>query len=455
MAGPADVLECDLLVIGGGMAGLSAAGWAAERGAKVIVVERAADIGGSAFLSGGVLWTATSPGRMDLYGGGDAALARQVLGTYPLALDWLRRRCVSVSPAMPVLHGRGYQIDIIDHLRGCVRLVEQAGGALALETETQALLRDDETGAVLGARTVHPDGAIDIHATATILATGGFQASPDLRAKYIHPNARDMLLRSNPYSDGAGIELGLSAGAVMNATNPGFYGHLVSESREWGLERHYTGLSQYHSDQSLLLNEAGQRFCDETTGDHTNTYHTVTQPGARALCFWDDRVHQSYATQAVVQSAPPLDKMKVALDYGGKGIVAPTVEEVAAFADTQGFDGAAVLATILDYNARTRDGWETLSPPRADVCLPYDTAPYYALIVHPAITFTFGGLTIDAEGRVLNANGQPITGLFAAGSDAGGAYGTGYAGGLALAMTFGLRAAMAAGWSHQAEGMAV
>ncbi len=452
MSGSADVIECDLLVIGAGMAGLSAAGWAAEHGARVIVVERAADIGGSAFLSGGVLWTATSPGRMALYGGGDAALASQVLGTYPAALEWLRRRDVSVSPAMPVLHGRGYQIDIIEHLRGSVRLVEQAGGAVALETETTELLIDSK--AVIGARTTHPDGDLEIRATATVIATGGFQASPELRAKYIHPNARNMLLRSNPHSNGAGIQLGLAAGATMNVTNPGFYGHLVSESREWGLERHYTGLSQYHSDQSLLLNEAGQRFCDETTGDHTNTYHTVLQPGARALCFWDDRVHQAYATQAVVQSAPPLDKMKVALEYGGKGIVTPSLYEIAAFAESEGFDGCAVLSTIMEYNDRTSDGWEKLSPPRADVCLPYTTAPYYALVVHPAITFTFGGLNIDADGRALSASGQPITGLLAAGSDAGGAYGTGYAGGLALAMTFGIRAAMAAGWGDASEGVA-
>lgn len=452
MSATADVLDCDLLVIGAGMAGLSAAGWAAERGAKVVVVERAADVGGSAFLSGGVVWTATSPGRMALYGGGDMGLANHVLDTYPAALDWLRRRGVSVSPAMSVLHGRGYQIDIIEHLRGCVRMVEQAGGAVALETETQSLLTDS-SGGVIGARTTHPDGDIEIHASATLIATGGFQASSEMRARYIHPHAREMLLRSNPYSDGAGIRLGLEAGATMNDSNPGFYGHLVSESREWGLERHYTGLSQYHSDQSLLINEAGQRFCDETTGDHTNTYHTLLQPDARAICFWDDRVHKAYATQSVVETAPPLDKMQVALDNGGKGVIAATLDEVAAFANAQGFDGAAVVRTINDYNERTRNGWETLVPARADVCLPYDRAPFYALVVHPAITFTFGGLIIDGDGRALDREGRPITGLYAAGSDAGGAYGTGYAGGLALAMTFGIRAAKAAGWNQEPHGM--
>ena len=68
-------LECDLLILGAGMAGLSAAGWAAQRGARVVVVERAAEVGGSAALSGGMLWTASSAPRMDLYGGGSPALS--------------------------------------------------------------------------------------------------------------------------------------------------------------------------------------------------------------------------------------------------------------------------------------------------------------------------------------------------------------------------------------------
>src|SRR5215475_6263122 len=129
-------LQCDLLVIGAGMAGLSAAGYAAERGATVIVIEKARTFGGSAALSGGVLWTATSAGRMRLYGGGSPELAAVVLRNYSLGLEWLRRREVVISPAVSVLHGRGHQVDILDHLRGCARLVEQHGGHIALDTRT-------------------------------------------------------------------------------------------------------------------------------------------------------------------------------------------------------------------------------------------------------------------------------------------------------------------------------
>src|SRR5215469_638687 len=190
-------IDCDFLVIGAGMAGLSAAGYAAEQGANVIVVEKGPRYGGSAILSGGVLWTATSAERMRFYGGGVPELGSVVLRNYPLGIAWLRRREVAMSSAVAVLHGRGYQIDILDHLRGCVRLVEQHGGYLSLETQPERLLTDHE-GAVVGARTRHEDGIIDINAKATLLATGGYQNSAELRAKYIHLNGREkLLLRSN------------------------------------------------------------------------------------------------------------------------------------------------------------------------------------------------------------------------------------------------------------------
>jgi succinate dehydrogenase/fumarate reductase flavoprotein subunit len=443
----AEILECDLLVIGAGMAGLSAAGWAAERGAKVVVVEKARDLGGSAVLSGGMLWTASSPERMALYGGGRRDLGRVVCDNYPVALDWLRRRGIEVSRTMQVLHGYGYQIDIIGHLRGCAQLVERNGGHVVFDTTTASLLRD-ASGRVTGGRTTCADGDVDVHARHTIIATGGYQGSPELRARYIHPNAGGMLLRSNPASTGDGLRLGQEAGAEVAGENRGFYGHLVSECEAWGSEtRLYTMLSQYHSDHTLLLNEDGRRFCDESFGDHSNTYHTVLQKNGRALCFWDQRVQSEHATQPIVAIAAPMDRMAVALEYGGKGIASASLDEIAAFASGQGFDGAQVLRSIGEYNHQCRNGWETLSPPRAEHCLPLDAAPFYALVVHPAITFTFGGLTIDTHAQVLRPDGTPVEGLLAAGSDAGAAFGTGYAGGLALAMTFGLEAARTAGWN--------
>jgi succinate dehydrogenase/fumarate reductase flavoprotein subunit len=440
-----DRVNCDLLVLGAGMAGLSAAGYAAEHSANVIVIEKAQQTGGSALLSGGVLWTATSPDRMRLYSGGCPNLGAVVLKNYGLGLAWMRRRGVEISAAVPVLHGRGYQIDILDHLRGCRHLVEQHGGHVVVGTDTQALLQS-ETGSVTGARIGHAEGVIDIVAKATILATGGYQNSAELRAKYIHPNARDKLLtRTNPVSSGDGLRLGMAVGAAERPSG-GFYGHLVSESPDWGDPRLFTMLTQYHSEKALLLNEDGMRFCDESLGDHTNTKPVVEQRNARAICFWDSHIHQTYATTAVVKGTEAIDKMKLALEHGARGIVADSLDDVGKFAAVQGFNGAQLCRSIHEYNETCRLSWETLEPPRAENFGALDKPPFYALIVRPAITATHGGLRIDEGAHVLKENGARVPGLFAAGADAGGIYGTGYAGGLALALAYGMEAARSAGY---------
>ncbi|MEJ1968637.1 MAG: FAD-dependent oxidoreductase [Rhizomicrobium sp.] len=442
-----DDLECDLLVIGAGMAGLSAGAWAAERGASVIVVEKAPDIGGSAMMSTGVLWTATSPERMALHSGGRPDLGRVVVANYSRALDWMRSRDIAISRAMRVLFGRGYQIDVIGHLRGCARIIEQRGGMIARETVTRSLSADVD-GRVVGARTGHRDGDVDIRARWTLLATGGYQGSAPLRGKYIHPNARDMLHRSNLFSTGDGLTLGAGAGGEVRGTNRGFYGHLVSESPAWGDPRLFTVLTQYHSEFGVLVNMAGRRFCDESLGDHTNANHTLAQSDGRALCIWDARVHAENATRSVTATGAAVDKMATALRHGGRGIVADTPGEIAAFAGFHGFDGAQTLRTIEAYNAGCAAGWEKLSPPRVEHFGALDKAPFYALIVRPAITFTNGGLTINASTQILRADGWPVRGLLAAGSDAGDVFGLGYCGGLAMAVGLGIAAARTAGFGE-------
>jgi hypothetical protein len=172
----------------------------------------------------------------------------------------------------------------------------------------------------------------------------------------------------------------------------------------------------------------------------------VAQSNARVLCFWDSRIHKEFATTAVVKGTEVIDKMKLALEHGGNGIVAGTLEEAGNFASAQGFDGARVRRSIEHYNDQCRRGWETLQPARADNFGSLDAAPFYALVVRPAITHTHGGISVDAGARALNSHGIPVPGLFAAGADVDGVYGTGYAGGLALALGFGLEAAITAGF---------
>ncbi|MDR2837895.1 MAG: FAD-binding protein, partial [Azonexus sp.] len=148
----------------------------------------------------------------------------------------------------------------------------------------------------------------------------------------------------------------------------------------------------------------------------------------------------------VIESVPPINKFEVAMENGGEGIVTRDLAALLQFADTHGFNGAKLVASLREYNDYANNGWEVMQPPRTESMLPMVGPEYYALVVYPAITFTYGGLEIDPQARVLNRAGVAIPGLLAAGSDAGGAYGVGYAGGLALAMTYGMVAADTAGW---------
>lgn len=440
-----ETLDCDLLVVGAGMAGLSAAARAAEAGARVIVVEKQAHIGGSGALSSGALWTFESLRKYNYYCEGDSALGEALLARYPEAIAWLRRREVAMEPAMAVLLGHGYRIDVVTHLRDCGVTVEAAeGGYIALESEVSELL-PGPAGGVGGGRIHHADGDLVIRAPWTLLATGGFQASPELRARYIHPNARDIPLRSNPASTGGGLQLGLSAGGAYTENNHGFYGHLISHTPDWGDPRLFSPLSQFHSERSLLINEQGERFCDESLGDHVNVQRVVEQTNGRALLVWDERVHQDHVLGPLVSNAAGFDRMAVAKSHGGIGEILNSMDELIAFAKANGFDGEKAAGAIRDYNDRTRQGWEGLRPVRNEFFKPIDRPPFYAMVVRPAITFTYGGLRVDAAARVLDKMGHPIPGLLAAGADVGGAFRSGYGGGLALALVFGLIAVRTAG----------
>jgi hypothetical protein len=205
-------------------------------------------------------------------------------------------------------------------------------------------------------------------------------------------------------------------------------------------------LAQYHSEYGLLFNEVGVRFCDESTGDHNNSYHTVFQSNARALLLWDRWVHERHATVSAIPELPSTDKFAVAIEHGGEGAVCSNHEEVRQFADANGFDGTRIIESLVEFNDQAIGSWETIDPARTESCRPINKPEFYALIVRPAITFAFGGLSIDAYARVLDAHGVPIPGLLAAGGDAGDVYGVGYSGGLSQAMTLGMVAAATAGW---------
>lgn len=438
-------LDCDLLVLGAGMAGLTAGARAASKGARVVVVEKSGEIGGAAVLSGAIFWTLQSVPKLAYVTEGRPDLLELLLAGYGETLDWLRAREIDISPALNVMNGQGYQIDIITYLQDCVRLIEQAGGHVVFDSNVTSLTRDAD-GRVIGGIVSHADGDIMAASPWTILATGGMQGDPEMRARQVSPQARDMLLRSTPASVGEGVRLGVGVGGVVRE-NDGFYGHLIPEGTPWGDPRLFRALAQHHSAHCLLINQAGERFCDESRYDHVNNQQVLRQPDSRALMIWDDRVHRQHVLLPFLTTHETVDKLEIALGHGARAASFPTLEALAGWAEGEGFDGAKAVETITDYNRKLTGAWQKLSPRREDHHDIYDSAPYFAMIVRPAITFSFGGLAVDAHARVVDAAGRPIPGLLAAGADAGDVFRTGYAGGLAQAAGTAIAAVRTAGFA--------
>ena len=250
------------------MGGLTAAGFAASKGARVVLIEKAPKLGGNALLSGTSLWTVPS---LEVFAerapDGDPALGRVLVERFQEAVDWVASTGLELSPPRLVLgYGRGFRFDMAGYLERCGRIVEAAGGALVTGHQPKELLLDG--GAVGGALVNGEGGDVTVTAPVTLLATGGFQGSAELRRLHLGPNWSEALVRANPYSTGDGIRLAMAAGAATAGRMDTFYGHLIG----WPLP-HFEGRDDFRrytllfSEQSVLLGLDCRRFTDESLGD--------------------------------------------------------------------------------------------------------------------------------------------------------------------------------------------
>jgi succinate dehydrogenase/fumarate reductase flavoprotein subunit len=434
----ADGSEVDLLVVGGGMAGLTAAARAALSGARVLLVERGPTLGGSGIYAG-FIWTAPTHEVMaEVNPAGDPELRAALVDGFAGSVGWIRSLGVECKDAVPVLrYGRGHQFDTGQYLGLCERIVRDRGEVLT-EADTTGLLRE---GAVVTGVVVRlADGLVrTVRAGATLLATGGFQADPVLRAELIHPAARDVELRSNPCSRGDGLRLARSVGVEVEPDGAGFYGHLIPAGVSLSDPALFVDLALYYSEHALLFNLEGERFVDETVGDHLTTIALMAQPEARGLLVADARVHREWITGSYVAGIPGIDKFALAQRRGARCAIAESTAEFADMPEEWGYDGVRIGAAIdeINRNARAPDPDRRFDP------APLTEPPFYVVETRPAVTFPFTGVRIDASARVLGADGYPVPGLFAAGADAGGLYRGAYAGGVAPAVVFGLAAAAA------------
>ena len=222
-----------------------------------------------------------------------------------------------------------------------------------------------------------------------VLATGGFQGDPALVDRHVRP-AAPLRLRANRWSAGDGLRLGLARGGGLSNGLGEFYGRNMPDA-DFG-EHEFIPLAQLYGRHARVFNESGEEFFDREVSWSENdlVQATARQPGAQAWYVVDG-------------------------DALERRVRERTVREMVERAPTR------VAPSELPF-----------PPPAGAVA---------AVRVKPGITHTIGGLRVDERARVLRADGSPVSGLFAAGADAGGVATGGYASGLAAALVFGRIAA--------------
>lgn len=453
----------DLVVVGGGLAGLVAAARASELGRQVTVLEAGADerYVCNARFSGGVFHIAfteikSSPDVLraaidrQTHGRADAAQAGALSAHAGRLVDWLKTQGAQfvrtqvawqshiLAPPRPIVAGqewRGRGPDVL--LRRLVEKIEARGGTIERGTRAQSLMM--ENGRCVGVEAVTDGQARRLAAKAVLLADGGFQANLELLGKYIAKNPAGIKQRGAATGVGDGLRMAVAAGAATSALDR-FYGHLLcrdamTSDKVWP----YPELDALAT-SGILVGPDGRRFVDEGIGGVAlaNAIARLPDPLSITVVF-DGAIWDGPGRSARIPANPTL------ATAGGTIHRAPSL---AALAVAAGIDAAGLADTVAAYNAAIGEHrTASLSSPRTTgrfPALPVATAPFMAIPLCAGITYTMGGVAIDANARVLKPDGAPIPGLYAAGSTTGGLEGgdqSSYVGGLTKAGVQGLLAA--------------
>ncbi len=432
--------DYDVVVIGAGGAGLSAAISAAQSGAKVIVVEKMAMVGGNTVRATGGMNAAGTEFQAkagiadsvesfykDAMKGGyeknDPVLVRKLAEESAGSVAWLtslgadlsdvgRLAGASVNRAHRPAGGAKVGPEIVETLDATI--VKTAGVTVYTKTRATAILKG-KSGAVTGVKVIAADGReYDIKAKAVVVATGGFGANNDMAASYV-PSLKGFATTNHPGATGDGILLAEAAGAVLIDMKEIQTHPTHAPDKEMVTEA-------VRGNGAVLVSKEGSRFVDELATRDVVSAAVLAQTGKTAFLVFDQSIRAS---------------LKAIEGYAKLGIVVEG-DSPEALAAKIGSDPARLAATLSAYNgfvAAKKDA----EFGRADMPRAVAVGPFYAIEITPAIHHTMGGVKIDAEARVIGASGSPIVGLWAAGEVTGGVHGGNRLGGNALAdiVTFG------------------
>ena len=447
-----ETLETDIVIIGAGGAGMTAAINATQAGMNVILLEKMPYAGGNTTKATGGMNAAethyqkeqgiedtveqfvedTMKGGHDL---NDRDLVTVMAENSAEAIDWLD----SIGAPLPKVSysggatnkrihapedGSGVGAYLVTAFR---RTLDSLGVNVMYDTKATELIMED--GAVAGVMAQGKTVDYTIRAKAVILATGGFGNNEDMIVKY-RPDLKGTVTTSAPGITGDGIVMAQEAGADLVDIEQIQLHPTVEQSTSMLITESVRG------DGAILVNQEGKRFTNELLTRDVVSAAELEQPGSYAYIIFDQHLR---------------DGLKAIEKYVSTGITvqADTIEGLAELIDV---DPATLAETLKNWNQYVADQKDPEFGRESGMDADLSQAPYYAIKIAPGIHHTMGGVRINTSTQVLDASGEPIPGLFAAGEVTGGVHGGNRIGGNAVAdiVVFGkIAAESAVAWCEE------
>lgn len=428
--------QADVVIVGGGIGGLSAAIEAAELGADVVVLEKMGVLGGSALISGGVVYAAgtelqrelgfeDSADRMFDYWmvlnqyKVDPAITRLIADRSNETIEWLMDLGVvfpkNLGTVHEILFGPGglYISGVEDVPRG--HTAENAGIGLTVPVIQKAqsyanitILMNttgtdliEEDGKIVGVKAKDKDGEFKISAEAVILATGGIGHNSELQRRYM-PGLAAAGTRVNPIAvagvTGDGIIMGERVGA-----------ELVDMGRACFILQPSFAPALGTPPWAVFVNKNGQRFMQEDAAHPVAREVALHQPDSLVWLICDDDAREG--------SWADVDQYVA----DGRVVKADTLEELAK---QLGINAHGLQNTANKFNAHVADGHDASFFKPAEFLKPVANGPFYGIQLLPTtLGVPTGGLRINTDAEVQTPYGDSIPGLYACGEVTGGIIG--------------------------------